>query len=83
MTTPRDRGFASVLLVWGVSSSTATSVATTVSPPGRTSSETPTATSEATAPSTTAHTRDIRALGCHFDVAALEDTLVQHQGLGD
>lgn len=82
MTTPRDRGFASILLVRGVSS-TATSVATTISPPGRTPSETPSATSGATTPSTTAHTRDIRALGRHFDVAALEDALVQHQGLGD
>lgn len=75
---------ASLLLVGGETSS-ATTVATAITTTARevASAMKASATAEPTATTSTAHARDIGTLGGHFDVAALEDTLVEDKSLGD
>lgn len=74
----------SLVLVRGVTSSTAP-VAAPVTAPRRESSAPETSSSTAGPSSSTAaaHTGNVGALGRDFDVASLEDTLVQHEGLGN
>lgn len=77
---------ASLLLVGGETSSAttvATPIATTAREAASAMKASATATAEPTATTSTAHARDIGALGGHLDVAALEDTLVEDKSLGD
>lgn len=76
----------SLVLVRGVTSSTAP-VTATVTAPRRESSapETSSSTAETSSSSSTAaaHAGNVGALGRNLDVASLEDTLVQDEGLGN
>lgn len=75
----------SLVLVRGVTSSTAPVTATVAAP--RRESPAPLETSSSTARTSSstaaAHARNVGALGRNLDVASLEDTLVQDEGLGN
>lgn len=77
----RARGCTSLFLVRRVATGT-TPIAAAVAAPGEPPAEASPA-AKPTAAATTAHAGDVGPLGRHLDVAALEDTLVEHQRLGD
>ena len=78
------RRFIALLLVRVVISTTTTPIATTVTAPeASTSSEAATAAKATTAAASAAHARDVGPFGGDFDVATLEDALVEDEGLSD
>lgn len=79
------RRFVALLLVRVVTPTTTTPIATTVTaaPEASTSSEAATAAKATTTAASTAHTRDVGPFSGDFDVATLEDALVEDEGLSD